>query len=97
MLKVVFLYPKCDDHEAADRFIEKYVIAPIEASPGFRSLSTNSAPLMSPFGPPPYYRVVEATLGSLDDFITIGRSDLIQESQAETPEGFQIIFYECDD
>lgn len=94
MLKVLFLFPKTKTPDVVDAFIDTYVIPPLRSSPGFRSISMNAEPLMSPFGPPPYYKVVEATLEALADFTTIGQSDLIKSSADQTPEGMQILFYE---
>ena len=97
MLQEVILFPKTDDVEAIDRFIDTYIRPAHEQVPGCRSFVVNREPLMSPFGPPPYSRVVVATLGSLQDMMAIGGSELIQSSAAEQPEGMQVVFYEYDD
>jgi hypothetical protein len=94
MLQEVILLPATDDVETVDRFIEKYIVPAHRASPGFRALTINREPLMSPFGRPAYSRVIVVTLNSLDDMMAIGRSELIQRSQSETPDGMQVVFYE---
>ena len=96
MLQEVILFPETGDIETIDRFIEKYILPAHRQSPGCHSVTVNREPLMSPFGPTPYSRVVVVTLGCLDDMMRIGGSDIIQSSKAETPEGMQVIFYEYD-
>lgn len=96
MVQEIILFPKTDDVAALDRFIETYVIPAHEQAPGCRSFTINREPLMSPFGPPPYSRVIVATLESIQDVMAIGGSELIQSSIAETPEGMQLVFYEYD-
>lgn len=96
MLQEVILFPKTDDVEAVDRFIEKYIIPAHQAAPGCRSLTVNREPLMSPFGPPAYSRVIVVTLDSLKDMMAISGSELIESSKGETPEGMQVVFYEYD-
>jgi hypothetical protein len=96
MLQEVILFPKTDDVAAIDRFIEKYIVPAHQASPGCRALTINRGPLMSPFGPPAYSRIVVVTLGSLQDMMAIGSSELIQSSKDETPAGMQVVFYEYD-
>lgn len=97
MLQEVILFPKTDDVEAIDRFIEKYILPAHRDSPGCRSLTINRTPLMSPFGAPAYSRIIVATLGSIQDMMAIGGSELIRSSKDETPEGMQVLFYEYDD
>lgn len=97
MLQEVILFPKTCDEASVDHFIEKYVEPAHRASPGFRSLTVNREALMSPFGAPAYCRVVVVTLGSLEDMVAVGSSELIQSSREETPEGMQVMFYEYDD
>lgn len=97
MLQVVFHLPKTDDLDAMDEFIATYVIGALQSSPGYRGHTVNTAPLMSPFGPPPWSRIVVGTLNSLQDMMAIGGSDLIQKNQDKMPEGMQIVFYEFDD
>lgn len=97
MLQEVILFPKTDEVEAIDRFIETYIVPAHRRSPGCRSLTVNREPLMSPFGPPPYSRVIVATLNSIEDMMALGGSELIQKSREETPEGMQVVFYEYDD
>lgn len=41
--------------------------------------------------------LIVARLNSIEDMMAIGGSELIQKSRDETPEGMQVIFYECDD
>jgi hypothetical protein len=97
VIQEVILFPRTDDVEAIDRFIDTYVIPAHEQSPGCQSITVNRQPLMSPFGRPPYSRIVVATLGALDDMMAIGGSDLIQSSVEATPEGMQVVFYEYGD
>lgn len=97
MLQELILFPATCDVEEVDRFLEKYVVPAHRASPGFRSMTMNAAPLMSPFGAPAYCRVVAVTLGSLDDMMAIGNSPIIQGSKDETPEGMQVLFYEYEE
>jgi len=97
MLQVVYHVPATDNLEAMDEFIATFVVGPLEASPGYRGHTVNKEPLMSPFGRPPWSRIVVATLSSLEDMFAIGRSDLIQKNRDKMPEGLQIVFYEFDD
>jgi hypothetical protein len=97
MLQVIFHVPHNDDLEAVDDFVATYVVGALKTSPGYRGHTVNQQPLMSPFGRPPWARVVVGTLSSLDDMIAIGKSDLIQSNQDKMPEGLQIVFYEYQD
>ena len=45
----------------------------------------------------PCNRVIVATLGSIQDMMAIGGSELIQSSKEATPPGMQVIFYEYDE
>ena len=97
MLQEIILFPKTDEVDAIDRFIETYILPAHRQSPGCHSLTINREPLMSPFGPPPYSRVIVATLGSIEDMMAIGGSELIQSSKEATPEGMQVVFYQYGD
>jgi hypothetical protein len=97
MVQEVILFPKTDDVEAIDRFIETYIVPAHRQTPGCRSLTINHEPLMSPFGAPAYSRIIVATLGSIEDMMAIGGSELIQSSEEEKPEGMQVLFYEFEE
>lgn len=96
MLQVVFHLPQTDDLAAMDEFIATFVVGALQSSPGYRGHTVNEEPLMSPFGRPPWSRIVVGTLSCLEDMMAIGGSDLIQNNQDKMPEGMQIVFYEFD-
>ena len=95
MVTEIVLFPKTENIQAIDQFISKYIVPAHNQSSGCSSITVSQHPLMSPFGAPPYSRVVVATLNSIQDVHSIGSSKLIQDSQSETPEGMQVIFYEA--
>jgi hypothetical protein len=97
MLQVVYHLPATDDLEAMDEFIATFIVGPLRSSPGYRGHTVNEEPLMSPFGRPPWSRIVVGTLERLENIFAIGKSDLIQKNQDKMPEGLQIVFYEFDD
>jgi hypothetical protein len=97
MVQEVILFPPTDDVEAIDEFIETYIVPAHKQTPGCRSLTINRGPLMSPFGAPPYSRMIVATLGGIEDMMAIGNSELIRSSEEAMPKGMQVVFYEYDE
>ena len=68
MLDVLLLWPKSDDAGLQDEMISK-LLPLMKEAPGLRRLRVSDGDLMARGGPPPYSRVVEASFGSLADWM----------------------------
>jgi hypothetical protein len=68
MLDVLLLWSKSDDAGVQDEMITK-LLAIMKEAPGLRRLRVNEGDLMARGGPPPYARVIEASFGSLADWM----------------------------
>ena len=69
MVKVLFLFPAAADRQGPDDFIGSTFAPGLRQADGRRSVTVSTGDLMSPGGPPPYARVVEATFDALPDVI----------------------------
>ncbi|HEV8490117.1 MAG TPA: hypothetical protein VGQ58_10055 [Candidatus Limnocylindrales bacterium] len=68
MLDVLLLWSKSDDAGLQDEMISK-LLPLMKEAPGLRRLRVSDGDLMARGGPPPYSRVVEASFGSLADWM----------------------------
>ena len=70
MLDALMLFPKSIDPEALDH-VGATLVPFIKRSSGLRSLRVNDGDIMSRGGPPPYAMVIEASFGSLADWMSL--------------------------
>lgn len=98
MIKVLFFFPKSIAADEFDVFLAKGFIPTVRQAPGLRSLQVSSGDLMSPGGPPPYARVIEASFDSLEEMMAHVFSPDNQDNR-EQMKAFaaQIIYYEVED
>ena len=68
MIRALSLIPNTIKEKKRDQLAEKMIHA-IQQADGLRSLSVNEGHIMSPGGPPPYAKVIEASFDSLEDFM----------------------------
>ncbi len=68
MLDVLLLWSKADEPGVQDEAVSKLLSIMKEAS-GLRQLRVSEGNLMARGGPPPYSRVIEASFGSLADWM----------------------------
>jgi hypothetical protein len=68
MLDVLLLWSKSDDTGIQDEMISK-LLAIMKEAPGLRRLRVSEGDLMARGSPPPYSSVVEASFGSLADWM----------------------------
>jgi hypothetical protein len=68
MLDVLLLWSKSDDVDLQDELMSK-LLALMKEAPGLQRLRVSEGDLMARGGPPPYSRVVEASFGSLADWM----------------------------
>ena len=95
MINVLFLFPKSTDLKTLDDFISNSFIPVVKQARGLRSLKLSAGDLMSPGGPPPYSRVVEASFDSLDELMAHVQSPEAQPSREYLKSlGTLILFYE---
>ena len=94
MINVLFLFPKSADLKTLDDFISNKFIPGVKQANGLRSLKLSAGDLMSPGGPPPYSRVVEASFDSLDEFMASVPPDGQPEKEYMKSLGTLILFYE---
>jgi hypothetical protein len=97
MIKALFLFPKSTEPEMLEGFLSTNLIPTLQQSSGLRSLTTSTGPLMSPGGPPPYAKVVEASFGSLEDWIALVQSPAVQARRDDMPPDTLILYYEVDE
>lgn len=64
MVNILFLFPKSVDPKELDDFISNTFIPDLKKGKGLLSLKMSEGQMMSPGGPPPYSRVVEASFDS---------------------------------
>ena len=71
------------------------MIGAIQQADGLRSLSISEGHIMSPGGPPPYAKVVEASFDSLEDFMDWVQTPAAQADKEQMlRNGVVSIFYE---
>ena len=70
MLDALMLFPKSIDPAALDH-VGATLVPFIKQSSGLRSLRVNDGDIMSRGGPPPYAMVIEASFGSLADWMSL--------------------------
>ncbi len=95
MINVLFLFPKSADPKALDDLLSNGLVPGIQQARGLRSLKLSAGDLMSPGGPPPYSKVLEASFDSLDDVMAIVQSPAVQARRDYiTSVGTLILMYE---
>ena len=98
MINVLFLFPKSADSQELDDWISNQFLPASKQNPALRSLKISVGDLMSPFGPPPYSRVVEASFDSLEDVMPVIQSQQTQDANANMKAlGALILMYEVDE
>jgi hypothetical protein len=81
MFDVLFLFPRDGDLEALDEFLSQTLIPQLTSADRLRSVRVSEDAIMSPGGPPPFGRVLEASFDSLADVMA-----LIEESKRHPEE-----------
>jgi len=98
MISNVILFPKSADTQAVDDFVANVLGPALKQAKGLHSLKVSNGPLMSPGGPTPYTKVVEANFDSLDDVMAFGGSASAQSTAEKMKAlGGLILFYEVSD
>ena len=97
MIKALFLFPKSTEPETLAGFLSTNLIPTLQQANGLRSVAMSTGPLMSPGGPPPYAKVVEASFGSLEDWIALVQSPAVQARRDELPPDTLMLYYEVDE
>ena len=94
MIKVLFLFPNSVTSEEADDIISNLLIPANKQQKGFQSMSTSVGSLMSPDGPVPYERIVEATFESFDDVKSAAESAIQMGDERRKTAGVSIYIFE---
>ena len=68
MVDVLLLWSKADDSGVQDEAVSK-VLSIMKEAPGLQRLRVSDGDLMARGGPPPWSRVIEASFGSLADWM----------------------------
>ena len=88
-------FPKSADAEELDDFLSNQFIPTNKQSPGLRSLKISVGDLMSPGGPPPYAKIIEASFDSLNDVMAVVQSPATQAMRDQMKAlGVFILMYE---
>ena len=93
MIKVMSLIPSTIEKNTRDQLAKKMIHA-IQQAEGLRSLSVSEGHIMSPGGPPPYAKVIEASFDSLEDFMAWVQTSAAQEGKDEIMSNIIGIYYE---
>ena len=93
MIKVLSLIPSTIEENKRDQLTEKMIHA-IQQAEGLRSLSVSEGHIMSPSGPPPYSKVIEASFDSLEDFMAWVQTPASQADKEEIIRNSVGIYYE---
>jgi uncharacterized protein (TIGR02118 family) len=95
VVKVLFLFPSSADRQALDEFIGSTFAPGLRQAAGCRSVMVSQGDLMSPGGPPPYARVVEAAFDSLRDVIGAVEAPEAQSGRLQVRDlGTLVLMYE---
>ena len=93
MIRVLSLIPNTIEENKRDQIVGKMIHA-IQQADGLHSLHVSEGYIMSPGGPPPYSKVLEATFDSLDDFMAWVQTTAAQEDKDEIMDNIVGIYYE---
>jgi hypothetical protein len=85
MFEVLFLFPRSGDLAAIDEFLAQRLIPQLTSAAGLRTIRISQDALMSPGGPPPYGRVLEASFDALADVMAV-----VEESKRHPAEREQL-------
>jgi hypothetical protein len=80
MIDLLFLFHRDGDLAAVDEFLTQRLIPRLRNSVGLRSVRVSEDAIMSPGGPPPYGRVLEASFDELADVKAV-----VEESKVTRP------------
>jgi hypothetical protein len=95
VVNVLFLFPSSADRVALDEFISSTFAPGLRQASGCRSVTVSTGDLMSPGGPPPYSRVVEAAFDELPDVIGAVEAPGAQPARLHLRElGTLVLMYE---
>jgi uncharacterized protein (TIGR02118 family) len=95
VIKVLFLFPSSADRGALDAFIESTHVPFLKQTHGCRSVIVSSGDLMSPGGPPPFSRVVEASFETLGDVMATVEAPEAQSGRQQIRDlGTLVLMYE---
>ena len=76
------MFPSSVSTKEADDIVANHLIPVNKKSPGFRSMSSSAGALMSPSGPAPYERIVEASFDSMADVVAAAESAVAKKEAA---------------
>ena len=93
MIRVLSLIPNTIEEKKRDQILEKMIDA-IQQAKGLHALYVSEGYIMSPGGPPPYSKVLEATFGSLEDFMAWVQMPAAQADKEEIMSNMVGIYYE---
>jgi hypothetical protein len=85
MIDLLFLFHRDGDLAAVDEFLTQRLIPRLRNSVGLRSVRVSEDAIMSPGGPPPYGRVLEASFDELADVMAV-----VEESKRHPAEREQL-------
>jgi hypothetical protein len=97
MIDVLTLFPNTIGQEEFDNNLSNIVTA-FRGADGLRSVKISAGHIMSPGGPPPYSKVIEASFESLELFMAWVESPAAQSMKdLFTDSGIVRLFYEVND
>ena len=97
MISVLALFPNSIEDNVLDDLASKTISA-LQGADGMHSVKGSEGNIMSPGGPPPYSKVVEATFVSLESFMAWVQTPTAQvDKEQMMRNGVVMIFYETNE
>ena len=98
MTRVLFLFPRSAESNSLDEFITTTFVPGLREASGARAVSVSAGDVMSPGGPPPYSRVVEASFASIADVVAAVEAPNAQAARGHLRDlGTLVLMYEATD
>ena len=97
MITVLALFPSSIENNILNDLSARTTNA-LRTAEGLRSIKVSEGDVMSPGGPPPYSKVVEASFDSLESFMAWVQTPSAQDDKEQMmSNGVVMIFYETSD
>ena len=95
MVHMQALFPKSIDSTVLDRFLSG--ADSIKQAHGFRSIQQSEGEIMSPFGPPPFSKVIEISFDSHEDVMAFAQSNPLEGKDHLKSLGVVMLIYDVSD
>ena len=98
MIRILFCFPKAENIDELNDYIDNTFVPGLKQRQGIHSIKISEGDLMSPGGPPPYSRVVEAIYNSFEEMMAFVQDPSTEEERGYTKTlGVFVLYYEIRD